>query len=386
MNDIQLPETETPRPAGPPGNAVVHNRLRYHGTAGDFAKIALTNAIASIATLGIYRFWGKTRERRYLWGGIEFLGDRVEYAGIGRELFLGFLVALAVLGLLLGMAYGIPLVFGDALWVQWLVQFVYTFVLIVLIYVAEYRARRYRLSRTQWRGIRFAQDGSSLRYALLALGWGIVVVLSLGSAYAVYRTRVQHYRTTHTSFGDRRFGFDARAVELLKPWLLAWILWLPSLGLSHVWYRVKEFRYFAERSRCGSSMFRSDLRSPPVILYIGAHFAGFLCVVAGLFAVIIALTSGSLFPREAAVSESTEWMLSNGSELAAMVVFVVMFVIAVPILKVLQTLLLVHPLFRLVFGSISVIGQDDFATIAQSRQAAPRRGEGLADALDVGAV
>ena len=69
-----------------------------------------------------------------------------------------------------------------------------------------------------------------------------------------------------------------------------------------------------------------------------------------------------------------------------MVVFVVMFVIAVPILKVLQTLLLVHPLFRLVFGSISVIGPDDFATIAQSRQAAPRRGEGLADALDVGAV
>ena len=220
MNDIQLPETETPRPAGPPGNAVVHNRLRYHGTAGDFAKIALTNAIASIATLGIYRFWGKTRERRYLWGGIEFLGDRVEYTGIGRELFLGFLVALAVLGLLLGMAYGIPLVFGDALWVQWLVQFGYTFVLIVLIYVAEYRARRYRLSRTQWRGIRFAQDGSSLRYALLALGWGIVVILSLGVGIC----RLSHARaalsdTTHTSFGDRRFAFDARAMELLKPWL-----------------------------------------------------------------------------------------------------------------------------------------------------------------------
>ena len=386
MNDIQLPETETPRPAGPPENATVHNRLRYHGTAGDFAKIALTNAIASVATLGIYRFWGKTRERRYLWGGIGFLGDRVEYTGIGRELFLGFLVALAVLGLLLGMAYGIQLAFGDALWVQWLVQFVYTVVLIFLIFVAKYRARLYRLSRTQWRGIRFAQDGSSLRYALLAVGWGIVVVLSLGTAYAVYRTRMQHYRTTHTSFGDRRFAFEARALELLKPWLLAWILWLPSLGLSHVWYRVREFRYFAERSRCGSSMFRSDLRTPPVIVYICAHFVGFLCVVAGLFAVIIALASGSLFAQAAAEAESTAWVLSDGSELAAMMVYVVTFVIAIPILKVLQTLLLVHPLFGLVFGSISVIGPDDFATIAQSRQATPRRGEGLADALDVSAV
>ena len=215
---------------------------------------------------------------------------------------------------------------------------------------------------------------------------GIVVVLSLGTAYAVYRTRVQRYRTTHTSFGDRRFAFEARALELLKPWLVAWILLLPSLGLSYVWYRVREFRYFAERSRYGSSVFRSDLRSLPVILYVGAHFAGFLCVVAGLFAVIIALTSSSLSPQAAAVSERTEWVLSDGSELAAMVVYVVMFVIAVPILKVLQTLLLVHPLFRLVFGSISVIGQDDFATIAQNLEAAPRRGEGLADALDVGAV
>ena len=115
---------------------------------------------------------------------------------------------------------------------------VYPLVMLVLVFVAQYRARRYRLSRIRWRGIRFAQDGSSLRYALLGLGWGTVSLLTLGIAYPLYRTRLQRYRATHTSFGTQGFRFDGRAVELMKAWLVAWLLLLPSLGLSYVWYRA----------------------------------------------------------------------------------------------------------------------------------------------------
>ena len=46
-------------------------------------------------------------------------------------------------------------------------------------------------------------------------------------------------------------------------------------------------------------------------------------------------------------------------------------------------LLLVHPLFRIVCNSFSVIGEEDYAAIAQSQQSMPQRGEGLADTLDV---
>ena len=270
-------------------------------------------------------------------------------------------------------------------------QVVHSLVLLYLVFVAQYRARRYRLSRTRWRSIRFGQDGSSLRYGLIALGWSIVVILSLGTAYAVYRTRLQRYRSTHTSFGDRRFGFEAQAMHLLKSWLLAWVLLVPTLGISHVWYRVREFRYFAEKSRCGAFTFRSDLRTPPVVAYILAFIVGFLLLMACLIAASIAFASSSLFPEMVALTQSAAGMfpgglLPDGSDPAQIVFLVATLVVFMPTLKLLQTILLVHPLFGAIVGSVSVVGEEDFATIAQSPQAAPGRGEGLADALDVGAV
>lgn len=38
----------------------------YDGRLGEFYVIFIKNVLLSIITLGIYRFWGKTRVRRYL--------------------------------------------------------------------------------------------------------------------------------------------------------------------------------------------------------------------------------------------------------------------------------------------------------------------------------
>ena len=157
--------------------------LTYDGARsarGDLAKIAVTDVLLTMATLGIYRFWGKTQTRRHLWSRTSFLDDSLEYTGTGRELFLGFLVAAAVIGLLIAIRLGIEWAFAEELLALLILYSIQSVVLLFLIYVAAYRARRYRLTRTQWRGIRFAQDGSSLRYALLAIGWAIVAILSLG--------------------------------------------------------------------------------------------------------------------------------------------------------------------------------------------------------------
>ena len=50
-----------------------------------------------VLTLGWSRFWGRTRLRRYLWNHLSILGDRFEYRGRGRELLIGFLLALVML-------------------------------------------------------------------------------------------------------------------------------------------------------------------------------------------------------------------------------------------------------------------------------------------------
>ena len=133
------------RPLGPlpwPLPVDARNRLLYEGKRGALARIAVTNALLTMPTLGIYRFWGKTRVRRYLWSRVGFLGDPLEYTGTGRELFLGFLVAVAVIGLLVATRSGIEWVFAEQPLTLPVLDSIQAVALLFLIYVAAYRASR----------------------------------------------------------------------------------------------------------------------------------------------------------------------------------------------------------------------------------------------------
>lgn len=373
-------------PAPPDPSPAVGHRVAYDGRPGSLAKIVITNALLTLVTLGIYRFWGKTRVRRHLWSRVSFLGDRAEYTGTGGELFRGFLVAIAALALLAAVPIGAQWWIGIDHPAYWTAEAAYALILLFLVNFAVYRARRYRLNRTEWRGIRFAQDGSSVRYALLALGWGAVTVLSLGLAYVVFRARLQRYRTTHTVFGDRRFEFDGRASELFTAWIVAWLLWLPTLGLAYLWYRVREFRYFAEKTRCGSLGFASDARAGRVILIVVAFYFLTLLLLAlamgTVFGIATALDAPALL--DAMEAGGHEALIDSGAAvLAGLAVAIVVFY---PLISIVEMLFLVHPLFRVILNSVTVAGEEDYGSIFQASQAAPRQGEGLADALDVGAV
>ena len=48
-------------------------------------------------TAGFYRFWLTTDIRRHLWSHTVVDGDGAEYTGRGKELLIGFLVAMAIL-------------------------------------------------------------------------------------------------------------------------------------------------------------------------------------------------------------------------------------------------------------------------------------------------
>ena len=122
----------------------------YLGKPGLFG-IVVKNLLLTVITLGIYRFWARTRLRRYFWSNIVVSGEPIEYTGTGRELFVGFLIALAVL-LPLGVVYTVVerAFLGDAAATVAL-KLLYFAVLATLIQAAKFRARRYRLSRTVFR-------------------------------------------------------------------------------------------------------------------------------------------------------------------------------------------------------------------------------------------
>jgi len=357
--------------------------LGYDGRAKEIFGIALTNGLLTLATLGVYRFWGKTRLRRYFWGHVSFLGDRLEYTGRAMELCLGFVVVVLVLAPLIGASVAFNLIFPENLELIAAKEGLQVLVIYFLVYYAIFRARRYRLSRTQWRGIRCGQTGSAAKYAWLAIGTSILMVLTFGLAFPYYRMVLKRYELRNTWFGDRSLRFEGRARDLFWQWLVALVLFVPSLGTSYIWYQVVEFRYVALKTQYRSLRFRSELRTLQVLLIYLIYGAVALITMA-----IMAFVVYSFVPQDMILGTTTTSGSTSGFflETVSSLILVGALVVVAVWLNILRMVLFMHPFFRVVCKSTTIFGDEDYAAIAQSQQAAPARGEGLADALDVGAI
>ncbi|MFM5914129.1 MAG: DUF898 family protein, partial [Chakrabartia godavariana] len=80
--------------------------FEFRGDWKEFFPIAASNLLLTFVTLGVYRFWATTRERQYFWSRTRFIDDTLEWTGKGKELFLGFIMAIAALLLpILGLQF-----------------------------------------------------------------------------------------------------------------------------------------------------------------------------------------------------------------------------------------------------------------------------------------
>src|SRR5689334_15035125 len=123
--------------------------VRFRGPARVFWRLLARGAVLLMFTLGIYRFWLTTDVRRFLWSNTELAGESFEYTGTARELLLGFLIAVAILVPLYAFFFFLALGAGRVGDLAGLIAFI---ALTLLGHYAVYRARRYRLSRTIYRG------------------------------------------------------------------------------------------------------------------------------------------------------------------------------------------------------------------------------------------
>lgn len=213
-------------PAGEPfvNTLSAHAPLVHQGRTGTMVRLALSNLLLNVITLSLWRFWGKTRVRRQLWADTVIWGDAAEYTGTGRELLLGFLVALIAVfsPLLIALGAAQAAVEAGNGWAG-LAVFLIQMAMVVLAAAGLYRARRYQLSRTVWRGIRGGQGGEAWRYGLKFLGVSFSTFLTLGWALPWAEMTLARYRWANTTFGDCRFDCDATARPLYKRFAALWL-------------------------------------------------------------------------------------------------------------------------------------------------------------------
>src|ERR1700685_3835931 len=201
----------------------------FSGDRGDFFRLVRNGTGLELITFGFYRFWLGTDIRRYLWSHTSLDGDAPEYTGRGRELLIGFLFALAIL-LPIYLAYFLVGIEAERY------KAFASFPLFLFFYLfgqfAIYRAWRYRLTRTVWRGVRFWMDGSGWAYAARAALWGILMGLTLGLILPWREAALERYKMRHSYYGDLQGGFEGRGWDFFKRGWWIWLIAVLSLTMA----------------------------------------------------------------------------------------------------------------------------------------------------------
>jgi len=94
------------------------------------------------------------------------------------------------------------------------------FPLLAFLYVfgqfAIFRARRYRLTRTVWRGVRFWMSGSGWAMPARAALWGLLTILTLGLLLPWREEALERYKMQNSYYGDLQGSFEGRGWSSFK--------------------------------------------------------------------------------------------------------------------------------------------------------------------------
>ena len=75
-------------------------QLHFEGSGFEYFKIWIVNILLIIITFGVYYPWAKVRNQRYFYANTTLESRNFEYHASGKQLFLGYIIAMALLLLL----------------------------------------------------------------------------------------------------------------------------------------------------------------------------------------------------------------------------------------------------------------------------------------------
>jgi uncharacterized membrane protein YjgN (DUF898 family) len=289
----------TAGPASVPVVPAAGPAARFTGDARAFWRIQLRGAVLLALTLGIYRFWLATDVRRFLWAHTEVRDESLEYTGTALELLIGFLVAIAILIPVYVFFFAATLGMGPV------GQALSALAFPLLAFLGQFgyfRARRYRLTRTVFRGVRFHQSGSALRYAACTMVWWLLLLLTLGLAYPFMRAQLERYKMRHTYFGDLAGRFDGSALSLLLRGLPMWLLVMGPVAVALLAFVTIDWDAVIEASSRGGRDVLWDMEQASP----GFHGTVFVIALSFGAAILLALL---LFPAFQAMT--TRWWASG---------------------------------------------------------------------------
>jgi uncharacterized membrane protein YjgN (DUF898 family) len=384
--------------------------FEFRGDWKAFFPIAASNLLLTLVTLGVYRFWATTRERRYFWSQTRFIDDTLEWTGTGKELFLGFLMAIVALIVpVIGLQFLIQaLILQGQTALAGALGVGFYFIILFLVGFATFRALRYRLSRTHWHGIRGGSEDPGFRYGLSYIWKTLVGALVLGLLIPWSMTSLWADRWNQMSFGPHRFESAPEWGGLMKRFLLLYLVPVAAviLGIvtavssgggpgglgAVVGLLVIAFYVVLPLIALGyyAAFFREVVNTLSLTT-INFHFAArtkewFLLFLgnAGLYvlaliAALIPISALGLFSGLADLQPGQDPFAQNPGLIAGMVLALIIPMSLVgPFIR--------YRNWRFFIRNLEATGVIDLDLLTQSQTKVGSHGEGLFDALDMGAM
>jgi uncharacterized membrane protein YjgN (DUF898 family) len=377
MNQMSfVPAVPPPLPPAP---------VSFSGDRGEFFRLVARGAGLEFITVGFYRFWLATDIRRHLWSNTHVDGDAAEYTGRAKELLIGFLIALAII-VPVYLAY-----FLVGLEAERFKAFA-SFPLLAFFYVfgqfAIYRARRYRLTRTVWRGVRFWMSGSGWAYAGRAVLWALLMALTLGLILPWREAALERYKMRHSYYGDLQGSFEGRGWEFFKR---GWWLWLltpvalyvfPLAPFVYAAFKAVEWRWWLSGIRFGGVRLESTMRRGALIgLYWKA--IGLIILLALVFAAYLAGAAALVGSMSGAPLKQFFVPLVFLKSVPLLVLAALGYLVFALSINVVMRVYLLRDLWVRVLATTTIHNIQAAANVTARGELANALGEGFADGLDV---
>jgi len=338
--------------------------IEFTGTLREYVPIVATNTLLTLVTLFIYRSWAKARSRRYLWSRTWFIDDDLAWSGTGKEMFVGFIAAVILLGIAaLAINFGLPALAIRAGRVPAIACLALLYLAGYFLYsIARFRALRYRLSRTWWHGIRGGSDNPGWSYGRKAIGYYLAAFFTLGFLYPWAQAKLWNERWRDMSFGEHRFSADMTSETTRIPFYIFWVFFLVGNAILAL------------------------LRDPHVVVF-GPGYPR-LAIPLLAYAVMGLAYANYLAAYCMAAVDSTriaDIEFGFDADMADWVSFYLRTIGLTIVTLGLAILIYDYRKWRFIVSHLNVYGVVDLDALQQARSSAPREAEGILDALEIGA-
>lgn len=419
--------------------------VAFVGRRGALFWLALKTGFFTVLTLGFYRFWMKTRLRRYYWASIRPGGHPMEYVGDPFEKLLGFFIAVVILTFYIGVLNLVLMFASFSIFNSSFIGYAASFAgVIPLWFYARYRARRYTLARTRWRAVRFGVEPGAWGYALLALWCWFLTIITLGALWPRMTFLLEKYRIDRTYFGSARLhqgghwtmlyraawpfmisaaaalalalwfwltpvfaedaqnteeGLGALFAELLEGETVLWnavlnpqmFLLVPvvlsGMLFGAIWYNWTAKRMMANHKTADGVTFASNLSGFRVtFIYVMGNFIAYLMLVLGITALVV--LAASIFAGNLAFLEEATGFenLDAVPQWLSFSVLALLYLSFFLLWGVLYNTFVTFPLMRHMAETLRLPEVAGLSRISQRERDAFREAEGFAEALDLGAA